>query len=162
MSRLRRGHLTMSICGLHKVSTVKVVGHSFRRYLPLEHWGHPYDINAQILQVIHLADDTGDIPQAISVAIHEAGRIDLAVSGRDDAAIQYVVLRSRGVLEPWGCKVIRKTSEADSLYHAFLPPKLLLRHICGVDSVLKFQDNAWFCTSTFGGTITVAPPACKM
>lgn len=48
---------------------------------PLKHRGHPDDVHAELLKVVHLADNPGDVSQSVPVAILEAGRIDLAVVG---------------------------------------------------------------------------------
>ena len=44
-------------------------------------WRHPYDVNAQLLEVVKLRGDTLNVAPAITVGIKERGWIDLVDDG---------------------------------------------------------------------------------
>lgn len=57
----------------------------------LKHRRDPHNVDPEILQVVHLADDARNVAQAVTVAVFEAGRVDLV--GR--ALLPPCILRRR-------------------------------------------------------------------
>jgi len=131
-----------------------------RRGSPLKHRGYPDDVDAQVLQIVHLADDTGDIPQAISIAILEASWIYLTVSEHDCAieSASCFEFKIRRVIGAWVAEDgpkdrSRQTHYATPSFHqSFSPVIFAVMFPC-----VAFETMADYGTQIFGETITISP-----